>query len=94
MLQIFSQIQLAGTGNVKFTPLGSCEIIKKPNKEDFYQITWLQCISAMKEYESKSLEELRLEDYLANRKFGTAANTGTANSSASQISPWTSNPLM
>ncbi|XP_062580939.1 nuclear pore complex protein Nup98-Nup96-like isoform X2 [Saccostrea cucullata] len=41
-----------------------------------------QCITAMKEYQSKSLEELRVEDYLANRK-GKQTATAFATPSAS-----------
>lgn len=52
---------------IKFTPVtGSDTMVKNGVTQNIS--TRHHCITCMKEYESKSLEELRLEDYIANRK--------------------------
>ncbi|VDO67853.1 unnamed protein product [Heligmosomoides polygyrus] len=70
---------------VKFEPLVSSDTMMKNGSQTTIQ-TKHMCITAMKAYEGKSIEELRIEDYIANRKaptttgglFGgsTATNTG------------------
>lgn len=56
-----------GTGAVKFVAVtGSDSMVKNGVSQTIS--TRHHCITCMKEYESKSLEELRLEDYAANRK--------------------------
>ncbi|KAH8388442.1 hypothetical protein KR093_006383 [Drosophila rubida] len=75
-----------GTSLAKYQPtIGTDTLMKggQPNNVNTKQ----HCITAMKEYELKSLEELRMEDYLSSRKgpqagsapgafgFGSAATT-------------------
>ncbi|XP_074597966.1 nuclear pore complex protein Nup98-96 isoform X2 [Brevipalpus obovatus] len=57
---------------VKFVPLNGTDTMLKNNVNTTIN-TRHQCITAMKEYEGKSMEELRWEDYQANRK-GPSAN--------------------
>ncbi|XP_059207267.1 LOW QUALITY PROTEIN: nuclear pore complex protein Nup98-Nup96 [Centropristis striata] len=84
-----AQQQQPGT-TVKFNPPTGSDTMVKAGVTTSIN-TKHQCITAMKEYENKSLEELRLEDYQAGRKGPTnpmAAGTGglfgtaTATSSA------------
>ena len=57
-----------GTGTyVKFTPVTGTDSMMKNGVTQSIS-TRHHCITCMKEYEGKSLEELRLEDYMAGRK--------------------------
>jgi nuclear pore complex protein Nup98-Nup96 len=60
--------QTAGTV-IKFSPVTGTDTLQKNRVPQSISIsTKHHCITCMKEYENKSLEELRFEDYTCNRK--------------------------
>jgi len=59
---------------IKFNPVTSSESVNKNGSAMMVQ-TKHQCITVMKEYEAKSLEELRMEDYTAGRKSGSSSSS-------------------
>ncbi|CAF3653893.1 unnamed protein product [Adineta steineri] len=74
---------------VKFEAVAGQDTMRTKNNTFQTINTKLQCICAMKEYISKSMEELRMEDYQSNRKFAAATSMfgGTSFASATPFSP-------
>ncbi|KAH8268625.1 hypothetical protein KR026_010539 [Drosophila bipectinata] len=73
-----------GTAVAKYQPtIGTDTLMKsgQPNNVNTKQ----HCITAMKEYELKSLEELRMEDYLSSRKGPQAGSAPGAFGFGSQV---------
>lgn len=68
---------LAGNQPVKFEPIKAKDTANK-NGVTYNVDTLLHCITGMSQYEQKSLEELRFEDYLAGRKGSTTTGGGAA----------------
>nr|XP_053652021.1 nuclear pore complex protein Nup98-Nup96-like [Cherax quadricarinatus] len=64
---------LTGT-TVKYEPVTGSDTMTRNGVSTNIR-TKIEVISTMKEYENKSLEELRVEDYLANRKGPTSGTT-------------------
>lgn len=82
ILKISYMTHLVGmsTGTtIKFAPVTAMDTMIR-NGDQKNISTKHMCITAMKPYENKSLEELRLEDYLANRK-GPQSSMGSLFSS-------------
>lgn len=69
------QQQATGTAHVKYNPVVGTDVVVKSGTSQNVNIKH-HCITCMKEYENKSLEELRLEDYVAGRKGSSGAVFG------------------
>lgn len=67
--------QQGGTAIAKFQAQQETDALLKGTTTSYIQ-TKQQCITFMKEYADKSLEELRIEDYAANRKGPQPASSG------------------
>ncbi|KRX98942.1 Nuclear pore complex protein Nup98-Nup96 [Trichinella pseudospiralis] len=72
---LFGSTTTANGTTVKFEPVVGSDTMMRNNIQTAIN-TKLQCITGMKHYEGKSFEELRVEDYLANRKGPVAATFG------------------
>ncbi|XP_051164466.1 nuclear pore complex protein Nup98-Nup96 [Leptopilina boulardi] len=78
---------------IKFTPFTGTDSMMKNGVPQTIQ-TKHHCITCMKEYETKSLEELRFEDYTVGRKGGAQAQTTGLFGAAAQPSPFgNTNPV-
>ena len=75
---------------IPFRAVQSSDSVMKGGTQINVQVR-LECIPAMKEYENKSLEELRFEDYVAGRK--GAVNTGFQTQSNTQPGLFSSLPI-
>ncbi|CRK89895.1 CLUMA_CG003627, isoform A [Clunio marinus] len=86
--------QQSGTAVAKFQAPQETDTLMKGSQASYVQ-TKQQCITFMKEYAEKSLEELRIEDYAANRKgpqagaglFGNTQTGGVFGSTLQQQQP-------
>lgn len=77
----------AGSSIAKYQPTNSTDTLVKNGQQNNIN-TRQHCITAMKEYEHRSLEEIRFEDYSANRKgVVMGANTSIFSSPQQQAQP-------
>lgn len=65
-----------GSATIQYQPTLSTDTLLKGGQSSTVN-TKQHCLTFMKEYEQKSIEELRLEDYMANRK-GPQAGTSSS----------------
>ncbi|CAG5057680.1 unnamed protein product [Parnassius apollo] len=75
-----------GTGRIKYEPVVGTDVVVKSGSSNIINVK-KHCITCMTEYEGKSLEELRLEDYTAGRKGSTTGGMFTGFQQATENKP-------